>query len=135
MDKQSLAYSSYCFMHAMSNGFYTPKKPTAEAQAQYAAYGNSPLAKYANQMSYTAPKGFWENEQYTSMDLTEKLSKLVANGMNFRGIYGQEDGLFSKEQIKSLAKIIGEENLVYLENCSHNPYLDRPKMFLEILAK
>ncbi|WP_246124574.1 hypothetical protein [Bizionia gelidisalsuginis] len=31
MDKSSIQYSSYCFSHAMQNGFYYPKEPTKEA--------------------------------------------------------------------------------------------------------
>ncbi|MFZ4741779.1 MAG: alpha/beta fold hydrolase, partial [Bacteroidales bacterium] len=31
MDTTSIDYSSYCFAHAMQNGFYTPKNSTAEA--------------------------------------------------------------------------------------------------------
>ncbi len=53
--------------------------------------------------------------------------------MKITGIYGQEDGLFSKAQIESTAKIIGKEKLFYLENCSHNPFIDQQKQFLEIL--
>ena len=84
-------------------------------------------------MCFTAPKGFWENEQYTSIDLTENLTKLITNGLKVIGIYGQEDGLFSKGQIKSTAEIIGKEKLFYLENCSHNPNIDQQKQFITIL--
>lgn len=134
MDKHSLEYSSYCFMHAMANGFYVSKNPTKETLSLYKKYNQSELAKYAQQMSFVAPKGFWDNEQYTSINLTENLVELIKNGLKVTGIYGQEDGLFSKAQIESTAKIIGKEKLFYLENCSHNPYIDQQKQFLEILS-
>jgi len=135
MDKHSLEYSSYCFMHAMANGFYTPQNPTIAALVLYKKYNQSELAKYAQQMSFVAPKGFWENEQYTSINLQENVKALIKNGLKVIGIYGQEDGLFSKAQIDATAKIIGVEQLYYLENCSHNPYIDQQIQFVEILSR
>ena len=77
MDKKSIQYSSYCFVHAMQNGFYTPKKITPEAQKIYGQFKtNESLKKYARQMGYAAPQGFWKNEQYTTIDLTNAIKKL-----------------------------------------------------------
>jgi len=135
MDTNSIEYSGYCFMHAMANGFYTPKEMTDEAKALYTAYSQNDLFKYANQMSYTAPQGFWEKEQYTSIDLTQKLTQLVAQKIPFYGIYGKEDGLFSSEDIEAITKIIGAGNVHYLDNCSHNPFLDRQLTFIEIISQ
>jgi len=134
MDPHSLEYSSYCFMHAMANGFYTTEKRTESASALYAKYSKSELFKYANQMSYTAPQGFWEQEQYTSIDLTENLSKLVAQSIPIYGIYGKDDGLFSTQQIEGVSSILGAKNVYYLEDCSHNPFIDRQKAFLQRLS-
>ncbi len=135
MDPRSLEYSSYCFMHAMANGFYTPKKMTEAASALYAKYSKSELFKYANQMSYTAPQGFWEKEQYTSIDLTENLSKLVAKSIPIYGIYGKDDGLFSTQQIEGVSSIIGAKNVYYIAQSSHNPFIDRQKAFLDRLTE
>ncbi|MEM1124139.1 MAG: alpha/beta hydrolase [Bacteroidota bacterium] len=134
MDQSSLEFSSYCFMHAMANGFYTPKNPTPEAQVLYTSYQQSELGKYSQEMSYEAPQGFWENEQYTSMDLTSKLKNLVQKGISIYGIYGQEDGLYATEQIRKIGQIIGEEQLFYWENCAHNPYIDQQKRFLKAMV-
>ena len=134
MDPHSLEYSSYCFMHAMANGFYIPEKMTTAASTLYAEYSQSELFKYANQMSYTAPQGFWEKEKYTSIDLTEPLRKLVAHSVPIYGIYGKEDGLFSVQQIEHITSIIGSKNVHYLKNSAHNPFIDRQAIFLEILT-
>lgn len=133
MDKASLAYSSYCFMHAMANGFYTPKEMTETAKEIYTTYSQSELFQYANQMSYVGPQGFWENEQYTSIDLTKNLLGLREKEVAIVGIYGKEDGVFAKEEVARISKLIGRENMFYLENCSHNPYLDQQKEFIEII--
>ena len=132
MDKNSLTYSSYCFMHAMANGFYTPKNPSEKAQKIYAQYNQSDLGKYGQQMSYTAPTGFWENEQYTSIDVTEKVSDLKKEGLSIYGIYGQEDRLFSTQQIAYIEDLIGDNHLFYVANCAHTPYMDQQEAFLEI---
>ncbi len=134
MDPHSLEYSSYCFMHAMANGFYTPEKMTAAASALYAEYSKSELFKYANQMSYTAPQGYWEKEKYTSIDLTENLSQLMAQSIPIYGIYGKEDGLFSVQQIEHISNIVGVKNINYIENSAHNPFIDRQTAFLEALT-
>ena len=47
MDKKSLQYSSYCFIQAMQNGFYAPKKVTDEARSIYAQFGINALKDYA----------------------------------------------------------------------------------------
>jgi proline iminopeptidase len=134
MDTTSLQYSSYSFMHAMQNGFYTPKEATAEAKALYGTFRtDSVLLKYAGKMGYTAPQGFWKNEQYTCIDLTVEMKKLSKLGVELHGLYGQEDGLFGKGQIANLKKLIQEDQFRYLENCSHNVYIDQQVIFLEYL--
>lgn len=135
MDTHSIEYSGYCFMHATANGFYTPKAMTDDAKAIYTAYGQSKLFEYANQMSYAAPQGFWEKERYTSMDLSVTLAKLVTGKIPFYGIYGKDDGLFSEEQLNHLTQLIGEKNMLYLENCAHNPFLDQQRIFLDFFNR
>ena len=49
-------------------------------------------------------------------------------------MYGQEDGLYSIDQINTLRKIIDTENVFYWEKCSHNVYLDQPTLFLETVS-
>lgn len=87
MDHQSLEYSSYCFMHAMQNRFYTPENISEEAQHIYANFkSDSLLIKYASEMTYEAPKGFWKNEKYTSINLYQSLSNALDNKMLFFGL-------------------------------------------------
>ncbi len=136
MDKKSLQYSSYCFIQAMQNGFYAPKKVTDEAKSIYVQFGtNALLKKYAQQMSYAAPQGFWKNEQYTTLDLTKPLERLKTKKLPIFGLYGQEDGLYSAQQVEKLAKLIGKENLMYYENCSHSVFIDQQSKFIQALKK
>ncbi|MCU0438898.1 MAG: alpha/beta hydrolase [Raineya sp.] len=134
MDKTSLEFSSYCFAHAMQNGFYSTKTPTEEAKQLYGTFPTDTLIrKYGRQMGYQAPQGFWKNEKYTSLDLTNLIKKLVAQKVKIYGVYGKEDGLYSSEQVQKLQTILGTEKLKYYENCSHNVFIDQQAEFIKQL--
>ena len=61
--------------------------------------------------------------------------KIQKSHIKIYGLYGKEDGLYAAYQIESLAKIIGEENLLYFDNCSHNVFIDQQSAFLNALTK
>jgi proline iminopeptidase len=130
-DPKSLEYSSYCLLHAFQNGFYSTNHPTDEAKLIYSTFkSDSILNKYASQTTYQAPHGFWKNEKYTSIDISNQLKELVKNKIKVYGLYGKDDGLFSNEQIKNLQNIIRKSNLKYLERCSHNVFIDQQIEFV-----
>lgn len=133
MDNTKLEYSSYCFGHAMQNGFYSPKNITEEAKAIYEQLKNDTLKKHASKMTYPGPLGFHNNEKYTTIDLKKNIQKLVSKKVPIYGMYGKDDGLYSPEQVVALQKIIGEQNLVYLDNCSHSVFIDQQTLFIEQL--
>ena len=136
MDKSSLEYSSYCFTHAMQNGFYYPKGPTQEAINIYSSFKtDSFLIKYSSKMTYEAPRGFWQNEKYTTLNLNQEIKQLLKNDIPVFGLYGKDDGLFSETQIRNIEKLISEDNLVYLNNCSHNLFIDQQTKFMNALKK
>jgi proline iminopeptidase len=136
MDSTSLEYGSYCFMHAMQNGFYSPENPTPEAKQIYELFkSDSILIEQASKMGYKQPLGFWKNEAYTTMDLSKNIADLIKDGTNIRGMYGKEDGLYSGQQIEDLKMILGVDNVLYLEDCSHSVYIDQQKLFIEGLNK
>ena len=134
MDKNSLEYSSYSFGHAMQNGFYTPKKPSEEAFAIYKKLKTNPsFVTDGSKMTYEAPKGFWKNENYTSIDLSQRLKNVLKNETQVFGLYGTEDGLYSEEQIMKLKAIIPKNNFKYMDNCSHNVFIDQQNQFIASL--
>jgi proline iminopeptidase len=131
MDKKSMEYASYCFMHAMQNGFYSPKNPSSEASAIYATFGTMPLLiEHASKMTYKAPQGFWKNEQYTSLDLNKNIQAILQQKTPVFGLYGKEDGLYSAAQVKKLEEVLGTDHLLYLDNCSHNVFIDQQSAFI-----
>lgn len=131
MDTTSLNYSSYCFSHAMQNGFYYPRKPSEDAMTLYESFKtDAVLLKHSSQMTYEAPLGFWKNEQYTTLDLRSNLKQVVDSKILVIGLYGKEDGLFSELQILELQEIVGKDQLSYLNNCSHNVFVDQQELFI-----
>ncbi|MBI1193560.1 MAG: alpha/beta fold hydrolase [Bacteroidetes bacterium] len=134
MDTTSLAYSSYCFLHAMQAGLYSVAEPTEEAKILYETLANdSILFPHARAMGYAAPQGFWKNETYTTLNLWPLLGSRLADGLRVYGIYGKEDGLYSRAQIRRLEQHLGETNLVNLDHCSHNPFVDQQPVFLALM--
>jgi len=134
MDTTGIAYSSYCFGHAMQNGFYSPKKPVDEAKSIYSKFRTDTLlTKYASQMTYEAPQGFWKNEKYTTINLTANLTKLKAEKIEIYGLYGKEDGLYSSQQVLALQNLIGSDNLKYFDNCAHNVFIDQQTQFIDAI--
>ncbi len=134
MDTTSIDYSSYCFAHAMQNGFYTPKNSTAEAKSIYSIFKTDTLlTKYASKMTVKAPKGFWKNEKYTTIDLTKNIQALLKQKIKIYGLYGKEDGLYSNAQVVELQNLIGTSNLKYFDNCSHNVFIDQQSQFIETI--
>jgi proline iminopeptidase len=135
IDTASLDYSTYCFAHAMQNGFYSPKKLSDEAKQIYSRMRKDSLSKYNYQMTTVPPAKFWKNEHYTTLDLTTTIKSIIKKKVSMYGIYGKEDGLYSEQQISKLAEMLGINNLLYLENCSHSVFIDQQTLFIESVVR
>lgn len=136
MDTTSIAYSSYSFGHAMQNGFYTPKTPSKEALAIYSKLKtNASFIKDGTTMTMEAPRGFLKNENYTSIDLTLSLKKIIKNNTQIFGLYGKEDGLYSKEQVLKIKNILPLHHFKYMDNCSHNVFIDQQDKLITSLKQ
>lgn len=134
MDTASMMYASFCFGHAIQNGFYSPKERSAEAKAVYERFkSDTALFKEAARMDFRAPKGYWEHERYTTIDLRPALKALVAKKVAVHGLYGKEDGLYSPEQVAELQQILGKVNVRYLDSCSHNVFIDQQSAFVQAM--
>lgn len=133
MDPNSLAYSSYILMHAMANKFYLPKQISPQARELYGSlYANSLYQQYSAKPDFESPLGFWKNEKYTSIDFGDDILNLKGC-VKLYGIYGQDDGVLPRKEVARLAKSIGEDNVVLLENGSHNIFIDQQDAFFKQL--
>jgi proline iminopeptidase len=136
MDSTSLEYVTYSFMHAMSNGFYSTKNPSPKAVELYQKFQTDTLLKkYASKNEYLAPKKFYQNENYTNLSLKSNLESLQKKEVKIFALYGKEDGLYAKAQVKEIQNILSETKLKYLENCSHNVFIDRQQAFIDSLIE
>lgn len=136
IDTTSMQYATYSFMHAMQNGFYSAANPNKVAQEIYSSISsNHELMKYVSLMDRTSPQAWQNNEKYTLIDTKVDLKKLKESGMNIFALYGKEDGLFSPDQVMELSNILDKDHLLYLDNCSHNVFIDQQKIFLSSIEK
>jgi proline iminopeptidase len=134
MDTTSLEYSSYCFMHAMPNGFYRAKNPSAKSKSINDSLKSNSMANYLSNMTREPVSGFFENEHYTTLNLSSNLTE-VKDKIKVFGIYGQEDGLFDTEQIALLQSIIGTDRFTLVENASHSVFIDQQDVFISLIKK
>lgn len=135
MDTASMIYASFCFGHAIQNGFYSPKERSAEAKAIYERFrSDTALFKEAAKMDVRAPKGYWEHEHYTTIDLRPELKALVAKKIGVYGLYGREDGLYAPVQVAELQQLLGRQKVRYFENCSHNIFIDQQSAFVQAMT-
>jgi len=112
------------------------KKPTKVAIEMYNKFKTDTLLiKYGSQMTYKAPKGFWKNEKYTSLYISKNIKQVLQYNVPIFGLYGKDDGLFSKTQISDIKNLIGANNLDYLNNCSHHVFIDQQTIFINKLKE
>ena len=134
MDTTTLDYSSYCFVHAMSNGFYSPKNPTQESKTINDSLKKSTSALYLSKMTKKPVSGYYKNEHYTTLNLSTDINDVKKKSKVF-GIYGQEDGLFDEMQLSLLKSIIGLDNFTLVGGSSHNVFIDQQGIFIDLVKK
>lgn len=132
MDTGQLDYAVYCFAHAMACKLYQTEKPTPEAMAIYQGMRDHPQSKWVTVSKRNPVKGFYDAHQYTTMDLSNDLKKIVKT-ISVHGIYGAEDGLFDDAALQGIRDIIGEEHFHKVSGASHTVFLDQQKAFLDLV--
>ncbi len=132
MPSDSLNYSAYSFMHAMQCGVYTPAQPTAEAKAIYGKLLRHSDSRYVRFSTQAPVKGFFEQEHYTTQDLTPVLKELVKTKPVY-ALLGKEDGLFNAGDFDTYAAILGKERVSVISGASHNAFIDQKNAFVQQL--
>jgi proline iminopeptidase len=135
LDRSSDEFFSECFTQAGKNRFYSTKNPGEEMKAIYKTFWKDTLVKWSFRLEIEAPSGFHKNEHYTMLDLGPEIKSLVSKKLPLYGLYGKDDGLFSPKQVSDLADIIGKENVKYIDNCSHNVFIDQQTAFIDALRE
>ena len=123
-------------MQAMKTKAYSTDVPTAEAKEFHNLSQWNPLTPYFSKMENDAPMGYFKNDNYTNLDLSEEIKSLVKNGISIFGIYGSEDGLYSAEQLNRLKELLLPNHFMVIEQSSHSVFIDQRAAFIgQIEAK
>lgn len=133
LGRQTAEYRKGCFDIASSLGFFKVPHPSAEAQRIYQLY-DAGFAKN-DVRNDNAPILFYQNEAQKNIDVSPILKQLKNKKIPIYAIYGQQDGIFSTQQIGDLQKIVGKANFRYLADASHYLYADQQALFLASLTK
>lgn len=132
LDKNAAEYRKECFELAGKNNFFKIPNPTTESIALYHQYEISDFYK-TNIRNKNAPLLFYKNEKQNNIDTKSILKKLKAKGLSIYAIYGNQDGIFSFSEIDALKNIVGKQNFIAIENCSHYLFVDQQKKFINSL--
>jgi len=117
-------------MHSASLVF--PSRPTVEAMKVFAKMqlgGNRSIAQAVNP---ELGEGFQKNDKVGWSDFTPLLIKHKAV---VHGIYGDEDRIFSREQLNAFSGLLGADHFTVLSSSSHFSYVDQPSAFVNAAAK
>ncbi|KAF2512150.1 alpha/beta hydrolase [Flavobacterium zhairuonense] len=132
LNKNSAEYRKGCFDLASENNFFKMPNPTSASKKLYADYETGEFFK-TNIRNKNAPLLFYQNEKQNNIDTRPILKKIKASGVPIFAIYGNEDGIFSSEQITSIRNLVGRNHFSVLDNCSHYLFVDQQNEFLSDL--
>ena len=135
MDTASLSYSSYLFYHAMHGNLYKPKNITENCRAIYKDILSNPASKMMMQSELPPVQGFYKNEHYTILNLTQNIERCRRSGVKFFAMYGSDDGLFDISQLNMLKELIGDKNFTIVADASHNVFIDQRDYFIDLIDK
>ena len=129
LNKNSAEYRKACFDLASENGYFEMPNPTETSKKLYSDYKASYFFK-TNVRNKNAPILFYKNEKQKNIDNKLVLEKIKAKGISIYAIYGQDDRIFSADQISSTKNLVGENHFVFIKNCSHYLFVDQQEEFL-----
>jgi proline iminopeptidase len=134
MDKKSAEYRKQCYEIASENGYFKMPHPTEEANQLNEQYQRSEFYK-ANIRNDLAPIKFYQNEVKTNIDTKPVLKNIKKKQVGLFAIYGKQDKIFSEKQLADMKRIVGENKFYLINNCSHYPFVDQQKVFLDTIEK
>ncbi|QMW02491.1 alpha/beta fold hydrolase [Spirosoma foliorum] len=135
LDRRSYAFRSACFKEASKNGFFTTSHPNGLAQVLYArSQKDTLLTRLPTDTTNRASRMFWEHEHYSTLSILPLVQQLRRKGIHLYGIYGKDDGLYSRAQLRQLRHLIGTQHLLYLDCAAHYLYIDQQRIFSRALT-
>lgn len=132
LPKNSAEYRKQCYEVASKNNYFKMPFPTKEANQLRENYELSEFGK-KNIRNDNAPILFYKNESKNNID-TKRILKNIKKEVKIFAIYGKQDGIFSKNQLIDMEKIVTKQNFKIIENCSHYPFVDQQQIFINTVV-
>lgn len=129
LDKNSAAYRKQCFDLAGQNNYFKMPFPTRQADHLRKIYEKSDFYKN-NIRNSQASNVFYKNEIKNNID-TKPILKKLRKQVKLFAIYGQQDGIFSNQQMNDIRKTVTGKNFKIIENCSHYLFVDQQHIFID----
>lgn len=131
LDKNSAEYRKSCFELASENNYFKMPKPTKTSEKLRQDYDDNILEN--NIRNQNAPIIFYKNESLKNIETKSNLRKLKKQ-LKVYAIYGKEDRIFGEPQFEEMRKIVGENQFVLIDNCSHYLFVDQQEIFINNVA-
>jgi len=133
LNKNSAEYRKQCFELASEMNYFNMPNPTEESKKLREIYEESEFSK-TNFRNRNSPIKFYQNESQNNLDNNSILKSIRKNGIPIYAIYGNEDSIFSANQLRDLQKTVAKSNFKVLENCSHYLFVDQQAEFLNFIS-
>lgn len=134
LDYKSADYRKMCYDLASTYGYFQMPHPTSESKHLELHYQNSEYGK-TNIRNDKAPLLFYKNERKVNIDTKQILKDIQNMNVKLFGIYGKQDQIFSNKQLRDIQQLIGNKRFDLIENCSHYPFVDQQKRFVNDIEK
>ena len=134
LNKNSAEYRKQCFELASQNNYFKMPFPTSEANKLRENYELSEFYKQ-NIRNNQAPLLFYKNETKNNINTKHILKDIKKSNIKLFAIYGQQDNIFSIQQLKEIKKIVRKPNFKIINNCSHYLFVDQQQTFIETIDK
>jgi proline iminopeptidase len=131
IDKNSAEYRKSCFELASESNYFKMPKPTKESEKLRQDYDNTILEN--NIRNQNAPILFYKNESLKNIE-TKSILKKLKKLFKVYAVYGKEDRIFGESQFKEMRKIVGKNQFVLIDNCSHYLFVDQQEIFINNLV-
>lgn len=131
LDRNSAEYRKKCFDLAYENDFFNMPKSTKKSNQLRLDYQNDVLDN--NIRNQYAPILFYKNETLKNIDTKSNLRKLK-NQFKVYAIYGKDDRIFGESQFNEIRKIVGRNQFVLIDNCSHYLFVDQQEIFINSIV-
>lgn len=130
LSKKSAEYRKECYEVASENGYFRMPNPTAESKRLNEIYQQSEFSK-SNIRNDLAPIRFYQNETLVNINTKPNLKKIAKHGIKVFALYGKQDNIFSAKQLNDMQTIVSKDRFHVIDNCSHYPFVDQQKAFLD----